>query len=308
MAKSVGNIVDEMNAGMTRREASRMAQNERRKAQRRLARILSEETGQKVTWKDAMSTFESLSVQSSQAKSLARTIQNLQAKTKKGTKQKVGYSVDIKREAESIAAYTQIRYGSETLAKKGNVSLARRNKMFERQLNQSTTKNGLSALEKHDTKAFYAATMDLWKGLSNVDNRNASIMMKFGMSDLSQVHSLLIDKKLSFSKYGFTGSGYKDSEGNKISYEEYKQLRDTSDFEEYSEEFDALIEELDDRVQLSKRREIVQQELDSIRGSQKTGGTTEDSQYNGKEEKTAETSPEYLNRIISRIAMALNNG
>ena len=308
MAKSVGNIVDEMNKGMTRREASRMAQNERRKAQRRLARILSEETGQKVTWKDAMSTFESLSVQSSQAKSLARTIQNLQAKTKKGTKQKVGYSVDIKREAESIAAYTQIRYGSETLSKKGNVSLARRNKMFERQLNQSTTKNGLSTLERDDTKAFYASTMDLWNGLSNADNRNAQIMMKFGISDLSQVYSLLTDKELSFSKYGFTGSGYKDSEGNKISYEEYKHLRDTSDFEEYSEEFDAFIEELDERVQFSKRREIIQKELKDIKGSRKSGGSTNDADYNGKEEKTPETSPEYVNRIISRIANALNNG
>ena len=48
MAKSVGNIVDEMNEGMTRREASRMAQNERRKAQRRLARILSEERVRKL--------------------------------------------------------------------------------------------------------------------------------------------------------------------------------------------------------------------------------------------------------------------
>lgn len=280
MAKSVGKIAGEMNKGMTRREASRMAQNERRKAQRRLAKLLSEETGQKITWKDAMSTFESSGVQSSQAKSLARTIQNLQAKTEKGTKRKIGYSVDIQREAESIAAYTQIRYGTETLSKKGNVSLERRNKMFERQLNQSTTKNGLSALDRDNTKAFYASTMDLWNGLSNADNRNAQIMMKFGVSDLSQVYKLLTSDTLKAEDFGFS---------------------DEDMFQDW-------LKELDERVQFSKRREIIQKELQSIKGSRKSGGSTNDANYNGKEEKTPETSPEYVNRIISRIANALNNG
>lgn len=280
MAKGVGKIVGEMNKGMTRREASRMAQNERRKAQRRLAKLLSEETGQKITWKDAMSTFESSGVQSSQAKSLARTIQNLQAKTEKGTKRKIGYSVDIQRVAESIAAYTQIRYGTETLSKKGDVSLERRNKMFERQLNQSTTKNGLSALDRDDTKAFYASTMDLWNGLSNADNRNAQIMMKFGISDLSQVYKLLTSDTLKAEDFGFS---------------------DEDMFQDW-------LKELDERVQFSKRREIIHKELQSIKGSRKSGGSTNDANYNGKEEKTPETSPEYVNRIISRIANALNNG
>lgn len=280
MAKSVVNIVDEMNKGLTRREASRMAQNERRKAQRRLAKLLSEETGQKVTWKTAMSTFESLNVKSSQAKSLARTIQNLQAKTEKGTKRKIGYSVEIKREAESIAAYTQIRYGTETLAKKGNVSLERKNKMFERQLNQSTTKNGLSALDRDDTKAFYASTMDLWNGLSNADNRNAQIMLKFGVSDLSQAYKLLTSDTLKAEDFGFS---------------------DEDTFQDW-------LKGLDERVKLSKRREIVQNELQNIKGARQSGGSTNDANYNGKEEKTPETSPEYVNRIISRIANALNNG
>lgn len=280
MAKSVGNIVDEMNKGMTRREASRMAQNERRKAQRRLAKLLSEETGQKVTWKNAISTFESSNVKSSQAKSLARTIQNLQAKTEKETNRKIGYSVDIKRVAESIAAYTQIRYGTETLAKKGNVSLDRKNKMFERQLNQSTTKNGLSALDRDDTKAFYASTMDLWNGLSNADNRNAQIMLKFGVSDLSQAYKLLTSDTLKAEDFGFS---------------------DEDTFQDW-------LKGLDERVKLSKRREIVQNELQNIKGARQSGGSTNDANYNGKEEKTPETSPEYVNRIISRIANALNNG
>lgn len=280
MVKSVKNVAQEFNKELSRREASRLAQNERRKAQRRLARILSEETGQKVTWKNAMQTFDELSSQSSQAKALARTIKGLQARQVEGTKQRIGYNVDIKSVAKSIDTFTQIRFGQETLAKKGNVlSLTRRNEMFTHQINQSTLKNGFSALSRDETKAFYAATMDMWRGLSSSDNLNAQIMMKFGLNDLSQVYKLLTDKTLNKADYGFVDE----------------------------ETFADFIAELDERVQLSKRREIVQQELDSIQGSRKYGGTTEDAQYNGKEEKTAETSPEYLNRIISNIATMLNN-
>ena len=279
MAKSVGNITREMNKSLTRREASRLAQNERRKAERRLARELSSQLGRKVDRKEALSVYESQATKTGEMKALARTIRGLQAKTKEGTKQKIGYAVDIKREAESIASYTQIKYGTETLAKKGDVTLQRRNKMFERQINQSTMKNGLSTLSREDTKAFYASTLDIWNGLSNADNRNAQIMMKFGVSDLSQVYKLLTEKELKKEDFGFSDE----------------------------ELFQNWLKELNERVQLEERRKIVQEELASIKGTQRTGGTTDDDEYNQPDEKTAETSPEYINRIISRIATALNN-
>lgn len=279
MAKSVKSVVREMNKGMTRRKASRMAQNERRKAERRLAKLLSEETGTKVSRKEALSLYESMGVKSNEAGSLARTIRGLQAVTKEGTKQKVGYAVDIERVAESIAAYTQIKYGKETLATKGNITLERKNKMFEREINQSTMKNGLSSLERSDTKAFYASTMDMWNGLSNADNRNAQIMIQFGVSDLSHVYKLLTDENLNMEDFGFN---------------------DEKLFQEW-------IDEIDKRVGLNTRREIVKEELKSIRGSKQTGGNTDDAEYNGPDEKTPETSPEYINRIVNRIATAMNN-
>ena len=280
--KSVKNVVQIMNGNiLTNREASRIAQNERRKAQRRLARILSEETGEKVTWKNATDVLNNMSKASEQAKALGRTIKDLQAKKIEGTNQRQGYSVSLERTAESIAIFTQIRFGSETLSKKtSKPDLKRRNEMFTHQINQSTMKNGFSALSRDETKAFYASTMDLWRGLSSSDNLNAQIMMKFGVNDLSQVYKLLTSKDLKKEDFGF-----KDEET-----------------------FKQFLKEMDERVQLSKRREIVQEELKSIRGSKESGGTTEDEQYNGKEEKTAETSPEYLNRIITRIATMLNNG
>lgn len=280
--KSVKNVVQTMNGRiLTNREASRIAQNERRKAQRRLARILTEETGEKVTWKNATDVLNSMSKASEQAKALGRTIKGLQAKKIEGTNQRQGYSVSLEREAESIATFTQIRFGRETLSKKTSTpDLKRRNEMFTHQINQSTMKNGFSALSRDETKAFYAATMDMWRGLSSSDNLNAQIMMKFGVNDLSQVYKLLTSKDLKKEDFGF----------------------------EDEETFQQFLKEMDERVQLSKRREIVQEELKSIKGSKESGGTTEDEQYNGKEEKTAETSPEYLNRIITRIATMLNNG
>lgn len=280
--KSVKNVVQTMNGRiLTNREASRIAQNERRKAQRRLARILTEETGEKVTWKNATDVLNSMSKASEQAKALGRTIKGLQAKKIEGTNQRQGYSVSLEREAESIATFTQIRFGRETLSGKGTKpDLKRRNEMFTHQINQSTMKNGFSALSRDETKAFYASTMDMWRGLSSSDNLNAQIMMKFGVNDLSQVYKLLTSKDLKKEDFGF---------------------KDEETFQEF-------LKEMDERVQLSKRREIVQEELKSIRGSKESGGTTEDEQYNGKEEKTSETSPEYLNRIITRIATMLNNG
>lgn len=280
--KSVKQVVQTMNGKiLTNREASRLAQNERRKAQRRLARILTEEIGKKVSWKNATDVLNSMSKASEQAKSLGRTIKGLQSIKIEGTSQRQGYSVSLEREAKSIATFTQIRFGRETLSKKGSTpNLQRRNEMFTHQINQSTMKNGFSALSRDETKAFYASTMDMWRGLSSSDNLNAQIMMKFGINDLSQVYKLLTSKDLKKEDFGFTDD----------------------------ETFKEFLDELDERIQLYKRREIVQEELKSIRGSKESGGTTEDEQYNGKEEKTAETSPEYLNRIITRVATMLNNG
>lgn len=307
MAKRV--VKKEMNKGLTRREASRLAQNERRKAERRLARELSEQLGSKIDRKEALSVYESQANKTAQMNALARTIRGLQSKPLGESKRRIGYDVDIMREAESIAAYTQIRYGSETLSKKGDVTLQNRNKMFERQINQSTMKNGLSALSRDETKSFYAATLDMWKGLSNADNRNAHIMMNFGVSDLSQVYSLLTDKDLPTSKNELSElkNEYFSEDTSKDRLDEIENLINKYGFNDI-EMFSDWIENIDSKVKLFKRREIVKEELESIRGAQKTGGTTDDEEYNQPDEKTPETSPEYINRIISRIATALNYG
>lgn len=289
---------------LTKREASRMAQNERRKAQRRLARILEKELDEKVSYKNAVSVYEKTIEHSGVSKALYRTIQSLQAE--KGG----GYAVNLETQSESLSGFTQILFGSEVLNKKTDTTQQRKNKLFERQINQSTMKDGLSALSREESKAFYASTMDLWSGLSNADNRNASIMNKFGVNNLETIYRLLTDEDLDYKSYGFSQTGYKNEDGNIISIEEYETLSalEQSQYEEYSQEFDDWLEDLESSAQLKTRREIVRDELSKISGSKTTGGTTNDAAYNNDDdEKTPETSPEYINHIISRISTALNN-
>ena len=257
----------------TVRALSRKAQNLRRKIERRMAKIIGEETGQKVSGKQAVEMYESGAGESSQLKSLYKARESLKAE-----KGKSGYSGNVSQISESVEAFTEIRFGQTQLNKKGTSDKYRRNKMFERNINQSTAKNGLSALDRDETKAFYAGTRDLWQGQSTSNNRNATIMQQFGVTDLKQVYELLTKEKLDYSDFGF--------------YDE--------------ETFKEWLQNLEDESGLLTRREIILDELKDIKNAQKTGGTTDGEEYNGPNEKTAETSPEYSNRIISRIARALN--
>lgn len=235
MAKSIKTIVQKMGGKiLSTREASRLAQNERRKAQRRLARILTEETGKKVTWKEAYNTAKSLDNLSSESKALSKTIESLTSKNIEGSKQRKGYSVSIEREAESLKTFTYLRFGKETLSKKGDApDLFRRNEMFTHQINQSTRKEGLSALSSNETHGFYAATQWIWNGASASDNRNAMIMQEFGLSDLKQVYDLIVNKELKPEDFGFND----------------KEL------------FEDWLDEIRERVDIDKLREVFHEEI-----------------------------------------------
>lgn len=201
-----GNAVKQSVKGkaLTTRQASRMAQNERRKAQRRLSRILSEETGEKVTWKESYSKLQELESASGQAKALGKTIESLTSKPQEGSKARKGYEVSIEKEAESLKTFTYSRFGQETLSKKGKApDLYRRNQMFTHQINQSTKSEGLSTLDKNETHGFYSATSWIWKDADESDDRNALIMKEFGLNDLKQVYDLIVNKELKPEDFGF---------------------------------------------------------------------------------------------------------
>ena len=115
MAKRVRKISDEMNNGMSKREASRKMQDERRRLQRRLAKELSEETGEKVSWKNAEKVYSETENKTSQIESLYSNIQ--ETYTFKDESGKRGYTQDVKKLGETIDTYSRMKYGSKSLGR-----------------------------------------------------------------------------------------------------------------------------------------------------------------------------------------------
>lgn len=230
--KSVKSIAEEFNKKLTRRQASRQAQNLRRKLQRRLASELSEQTGSKVSWKEAVSFYEGSKVESSITSEIYSDIKSLQAKQVEGKKQRIGYGVEI----EEVRERTEERFPSSQ-------TQVRRNRMFTHELNEATKvrrmesgeyeKAGLSSLSKNEVHAFYTATYEMWKGTSIEQNRNKDIMKAFGIKDLKTIYKLLTEDELKAKDFGF------DDE----------------------EKFDKWLKEIKQKVDVDELRKILKEEL-----------------------------------------------
>ena len=259
MAKPIKPIVQKMNGKtLTTRQASRIAQNERRKAQRRLARILTEETGQKVNWKEAFNVASSIKDKSEQVKALSNIIEDLTSKPSKETFQRKGYATSIESIAKSISTFTRERFGRETLSKKGKEpDLFRRNEMFTHQLNQATRKEGLSTLNSNQVHGFYTSTMWIWNGSSSSDNRNAMIMKEFGLIFLSQVYNLITKKELNPYDFGFDVS---EENWEHYKNDEIEEIDDTDEIENI-QMFEEWLDEIRSRVKLDELREIFHEEI-----------------------------------------------
>ena len=204
MAKRVRKISDEMNNGMSKREASRKMQDERRRLQRRLAKELSEETGEKVSWKDAEKVYSETENKTSQIESLYSNIQ--ETYTFKDESGKRGYTQDIKKLGDTIDTYSRMKYGSKSLGHKETeeeLRQVRKDEMVRHQINQSTKKEGLSVYDANKSHAFYAATVHLWNDSENKRERNEAIITGLGVSSLEEAYELLTSEDLDFEEFGF---------------------------------------------------------------------------------------------------------
>lgn len=204
MAKRVRKISDEMNNGMSRREASRKMQDERRRLQRRLAKELSEVTGKKVSWKDSEKVYSETEVKTSQIESLYSNIQETYAFTDESGKR--GYTQDVQKLGETIDTYSRMKYGSKSLSHKETeeeLRQIRQDEMVRHQINQSTKKEGLSVYEANKSHAFYAATVHLWNDSETIDDRNEAIIRGLGVSSLEEAYELLTSEDLDFEEFGF---------------------------------------------------------------------------------------------------------
>ena len=173
---------------MTRRQQSRMAQNQRRKIQRRMARILTEQTGQKVSWKEAVDVYKQSGIEDSGLSALYGAYESQVARKVKPGERYASqvYGQSPKSISSAIESFTSVRFN------KADGDVKRRNEMFMRDIAQSTKKGGLSTLAEEVTHGFYAATQYIWQDAEGDMERNAKIMREFGFSDINDDRHLYI--------------------------------------------------------------------------------------------------------------------
>lgn len=233
---------------MTRRQQSRMAQNNRRKIQRRMARIISEVKGSKVSWKEAISEFEKGSYGDSGLQSLYKTYQSQIVSSGKIEAGKSAYSQNVESVSRAIKSFTEIRFGNES-------NSYRRNEMFQRDVAQSTRKEGLSTLSGELTHGFYAATQYMWEKASSPSERNAMIMREFGLNDFQQIYNLVTKDELKKEDFGFNDE----------------------------ELFQQWFSEIKERVDLDTLRDIMKEELGDYMKAHDSVGNTNGAEFNAKD-------------------------
>ena len=76
-------------------------------------------------------------------------------------------------------------------------ALMRKNKIFERELNQAGASSDVSVsrISKPEMKIFYGATMDIWKGAPSNINRNQLIMESLGVTSLEEAFDIIMNTK-----------------------------------------------------------------------------------------------------------------
>lgn len=237
---------------MTRRKQSRMAQNVRRKIQRSMAKILTEQTGSKVGWKESVEFYKQSGIEDSGLEALYKTYQSQVArKTKPGERNiKQVYSQSPESVSRALESFRSIRFDENDSG-----DLLRRNEMFKRDISQSTKKNGLSTLSGALTHGFYAATQYMWESATSTDMRNTYIMNEFGLKSLEQVYNLVTKSELKKEDFGFNDE----------------------------ELFQQWLDEIRSRVDLDELREIFHKHLGDIAKAHQHGGNTNDIFYNGSD-------------------------
>lgn len=236
---------------MTRRQQSRMAQNQRRKIQRRMARILTEQTGQKVSWKEAVDVYKQSGIEDSGLSALYGAYESQVARKVKPGERYVSqvYGQSPKSISSAIESFTSVRFNESG----GDVK--RRNEMFMRDIAQSTKKGGLSTLSEEVTHGFYAATQYIWQDAEGDMERNAKIMREFGLNDMKQIYNLVTKDELKKEDFGFNDE----------------------------ELFQQWLDEINERVDLDTLRAIMKEELGDYIKAHSRISDTNGAEFNAKE-------------------------
>ena len=279
MAKTVGDISKSSNRNPMKREKSRQQQNARRRYDTKISQVLKRAFDENVKSRDVQKYLKEHSevLENKEIEAL----QKLRLGMEYNKKEKK-YELEVKRADEIYKGYESILSEKEELSsvKRSAATQDRRNKLFEREMQQAKSKYGTSEIEGEDVNLFYGSLAPIWRGTSTQETRNSDIMKAFGVSDLETVFKLVTKEgELKASDFDF---------------------KDETAFKEW-------LDDLNSNIKLDKIREIIRQEKEYAKGNKQTGGNTNDAAYNGPTTSHKDGSPTYLMNIIVNVAKLFVN-
>ena len=242
-----------------------------------MAQTLREETGRTdINWKNAEEVYRNTGRVSQSATTFYDQIQKL--KFDSTTRSKGFNAKEVENVGRQVEETSDMRFKgrfSNFFKKRFGKSFGDiDNSVFQDMLNGAGKSGSASPLGQEEVKAFYASTMDLWQGTAEPGKDiTAEIRNAFGVDNTEQVYRLLMQEELTAGDFGFSDE----------------------------ELFQEWLEDLDNRANLSKRREIVQEELQRLDTVKRRGGTTDSEQYNGDDESDDHYS--YITNIILRTSL-----
>ena len=276
MAKTVGNISKENGRDPVKREKSRKQDAARKKFDTKISQVLKRVFDENVRSRDVQKYLKQHAevLENKEVSALQKLRMGMMYNRKE---QK--YELDAKRALELNKGYESIIAEKEDIStQKYSAALqARKNKLFEREMQQAKSKFGLSDITAENVDMFYRATSPLWKGESTQETRNSKIMEVFGVNDLETVFKLINNSDLNAKDFG---------------YEDEELFKD-------------FLKHINENVKLDKIREIIKEEMRYAENNKKTGGNTNEAAYNGPTTSHKDGSPQYAMNIVTRIAELL---
>lgn len=276
MAKTVGNISKENGRDPVKREKSRKQDAARKKFDTKISQVLKRVFDENVRSRDVQKYLKQHAevLENKEVSALQKLRMGMMYNRKE---QK--YELDAKRALELNKGYESIIAEKEDIStQKYSAALqARKNKLFEREMQQAKSNFGLSDITAENVNMFYRATSPLWKGESTQETRNSKIMEVFGVNDLETVFKLINNSDLKAKDFGYEDEGL----------------------------FKDFLKHINENVKLDKIREIIKEEMRYAENNKKTGGNTNEAAYNGPTTSHKDGSPQYAMNIVTRIAELL---
>lgn len=201
MAKGAKRVAIESNKNSRYQTEGYRRSEERKKLTRKINRLNSDLASGKIKGAANISNAQSLVNELEQMKKESYIDKRTQTYTQPkerltniaeyATRRIEGIKIDVRSYVESAAKqelFVRREYGKDASA------IMRKNKIFERELNQAGLSSDISVsrISKPEMKIFYGATMSIWKGAPSNISRNQLIMQELGVQSLEEAFEIVM--------------------------------------------------------------------------------------------------------------------